>query len=368
MNIEKKVYQWQKAGLLTGTQGRSIISFEKNTSKPYISYALTVFAFFLVGLGGVSLVAANWDEISPVVKLAVSFVILGACAIAIWHAYVRGRGKLFEGLLVLFSALLMAEIGLIGQIYQLQPEGAAPFLFWSAMVCPLIFFCRTPLLPAVWLPISSYALLVFVAENDTIRSFFESIINSWFWGLGLLWLFIWTIIYQLIKIYAQNMFFGLQKALKFWIIVDTANLVLLMDFWRYNLFDVHENPKAVFAFVLALGLNAAAYIFGRRLKNLTLPLILSLLLIGSIISLGFVLSLAALGIACFHAYNNKRFRLLNICIFLIGLRIFILYCQSIFSLVGGGLALISSGIVLLILIRLWVKIKTFIKGKMKHEN
>lgn len=368
MNIEKKVHQWQKAGLLTGTQGLSIISFEKNTSKPYLSYALTVFAFFLVGLGGVSLVAANWDEISPVVKLAVSFVILCACAIATWHAYIRGRGKLFEGLLVLFSALLMAEIGLIGQIYQLQPEGAAPFLFWSAMVFPLIFFCRIPLLPAVWLPISSYALLNFVAENDTIRIFFKSITEHWFWGLGLLWLFIWTVIYQLIKIYAQDILIGLQKALKFWIIVDTANLVLLMDFWGYKLFDIHETPKAVFAFGLALGLNAAAYILGQRLKNLTLPLILSLLLAGSIIPLGFVLSLAALVIVSCHAYNNNRFRLLNVCIFLIGLRIFLLYCQSVFSLVGGGLALISSGIVLLVLIRLWVKIKTIIKGKMKHEN
>lgn len=383
MNIEKKVNQWQKAGLLSVAQGQSIIAYENNESKPYLLYALSTLAVFFIGLGVISLIAVNWDQINSVIKLSVSFSLLAVCAGLTWRAYARGNDKVFDWLLFLFSLLLMGEIGLIGQIYQLQSDGSVPFMFWSAIVLPLTFFCRRPILPALWLSIAIVSSFVFLIENfREFEIFFKMIFKNWLLGLALFAPISLAIIYQLMKSFTGKMFSGLRPAFKFWAIVTIIITTLFFDFngryfcllgsneeLKFSLMFGIKNVKTTISIMLGLyvALIAISYILGYKLKNWTFPVILSLLLIGSILPLGFVLSLAVLAIVGYGAYKTRNIRLLNLYAFLVGLRVFILYCDVAMNL-APGIGMLSSGIILLILIRSWPKIKNYIKRKVNHEN
>lgn len=370
MNIEKKVNQWQKAGLLSVTQGQSIIAYENNESKPYLLYALSTLAVFFIGLGVISLIAVNWDQINSVIKLSVSFSLLAVCAGLTWRAYARGNDKVFDWLLFLFSLLLMGEIGLIGQIYQLQPDGATPFVFWSVMMLPLVLFCQRLILPALWLLIASISFLFFGIEHTPeLEMFLESIWKLWPGGLVTLCPTALATGYGLMKFYASKRFSGLRTAFQLWTIITIIILTLLLDFYgrEFRLRALIIEPKISIIFGLNIALIAISYILGYKLKNWTFPVILSLLLIGSILPLGFVLSLAVLAVVGYGAYKTRNIRLLNLYAFLIGLRVFILYCDVAMNL-APGIGMLSSGIILLILIRSWPKIKNYIKRKVNHEN
>lgn len=124
---------------------------EKLHDENYWLMILAYFAAFLIGLGIIALVAANWEQIPNNIKLggAVSLMIVNAFAVILSMKF--KKNILTQVLCGVFAALIMAVIGLIGQIFQLRSDVSGACLLWAVCAWPL--FLITPRLLWLWIPL-----------------------------------------------------------------------------------------------------------------------------------------------------------------------------------------------------------------------
>ena len=116
--LENKLTLWEQQKLISPTQKQQILAFETQNKRPHLLTALFSLGIFILSLGIISLIAANWDEISGTVKLTIDFILLAALAAGTIVA--DARGKIFwkeAGILALFL-MTIASIGLISQVFQ----------------------------------------------------------------------------------------------------------------------------------------------------------------------------------------------------------------------------------------------------------
>lgn len=124
---------------------------EKLHDENYWLMILAYFAAFLIGLGIIALVAANWEQIPNNVKLGGAIVLMIANASAVILSMKFKKNILTQVLCGVFAALIMAVIGLIGQIFQLRSDVNGACLLWALCAWPL--FLITPRLLWLWIPL-----------------------------------------------------------------------------------------------------------------------------------------------------------------------------------------------------------------------
>lgn len=124
---------------------------EKLHDENYWLMILAYFSAFLIGLGIIALVAANWEQIPNNVKLGGAIVLMIANASAVILSMKFKKNILTQVLCGVFAALIMAVIGLIGQIFQLRSDFSGACLLWAMCAWPL--FLITPRLLWLWIPL-----------------------------------------------------------------------------------------------------------------------------------------------------------------------------------------------------------------------
>lgn len=124
---------------------------EKLHDENYWLMILAYFSAFLIGLGIIALVAANWEQIPNNVKLGGAIVLMIANAAAVILSMKFKKNILTQVLCGVFAALIMAVIGLIGQIFQLRSDVSGACLLWALCAWPL--FLITPRLLWLWIPL-----------------------------------------------------------------------------------------------------------------------------------------------------------------------------------------------------------------------
>lgn len=124
---------------------------EKLHDENYWLMILAYFSAFLIGLGIIALVAANWEQISNNIKLGGAIVLMIANASAVILSMKFKKNILTQVLCGVFAALIMAVIGLIGQIFQLRSDVSGACLLWALCAWPL--FLITPRLLWLWIPL-----------------------------------------------------------------------------------------------------------------------------------------------------------------------------------------------------------------------
>ena len=124
---------------------------EKLHDENYWLMILAYFAAFLIGLGIIALVAANWEQIPNNVKLGGAIVLMIANASAVILSMKFKKNILTQVLCGVFAALIMAVIGLIGQIFQLRSDVSGACLLWALCAWPL--FLIAPRLLWLWIPL-----------------------------------------------------------------------------------------------------------------------------------------------------------------------------------------------------------------------
>lgn len=139
---------------------------EKLHDENYWLMILAYFAAFLIGLGIIALVAANWEQIPNNVKLggAVSLMIVNAAAVILSMKF--KKNILTQVLCGVFAALIMAVIGLIGQIFQLRSDVSGACLLWALCAWPL--FLITPRLLWLWIPLLFVGTKSFAVYNTFV--------------------------------------------------------------------------------------------------------------------------------------------------------------------------------------------------------
>lgn len=139
---------------------------EKLHDENYWLMVLSYFAAFLIGLGIIALVAANWEQIPNTVKLGGAVVLMIVNAAAVILSMKFKKNILKQVLCGVFAALIMAVIGLIGQIFQLSSDVSGACLLWAACAWPL--FLITPRLLWLWIPLLFIGTKSFLFYNTLV--------------------------------------------------------------------------------------------------------------------------------------------------------------------------------------------------------
>ena len=139
---------------------------EKLHDENYWLMILAYFSAFLIGLGIIALVAANWEQIPNNIKLGGAIVLMIANASAVILSMKFKKNILTQVLCGVFAALIMAVIGLIGQIFQLRSDVSGACLLWAVCAWPL--FLITPRLLWLWIPLLFVGTKSFAIYNTFV--------------------------------------------------------------------------------------------------------------------------------------------------------------------------------------------------------
>ncbi len=159
-HLRRESAGWVADGLLTEAQRAALL--ERYPSSDASRRVMTIFAWFGAALlvGGIILVVAvNWGDIPPLVRLAAGLVLLVA-AFATGYVLRFGRGyrKTGEVVMLVGSGLFVADLALVSQQYHVEPNPQRLLLVLAASMLPLIYLIPsrayaflTPAVLAVWL-------------------------------------------------------------------------------------------------------------------------------------------------------------------------------------------------------------------------
>ncbi|MBQ8785194.1 MAG: DUF2157 domain-containing protein [Alphaproteobacteria bacterium] len=173
MRLHKKLNLWEKNQLISSEQKQKILNFEKNYRSPILFSGFIWLGIFVIALGFISIVAANWMYIPGYAKIFADFMFLGAVACATYRAYKNKSEVWFEGGMLALYMLSAASIGLIGQVFQTNGSFASFGFFWSLITFPMLLVSKRKIIPALW-------LIVFISSFGFIENIWD-IIEILFW-------------------------------------------------------------------------------------------------------------------------------------------------------------------------------------------
>ncbi len=139
------------AGIITAAQREQLMAYAAAHEPPGrlggVAW-LGVFAGLFVVAGIALLIARNWEDIGPLVRVGAFVVVLAG----VGEATIRTRDRAASAsvpleLLWLFLPLL--GIGLYGQTFQLSGDPIQPFLVWLALAAPLAWLSPRPVVATI---------------------------------------------------------------------------------------------------------------------------------------------------------------------------------------------------------------------------
>jgi uncharacterized membrane protein len=150
----RKIDAWLAAGLIDQPARDRILAYEEQHSRPLALWAVIGIGVLAIGLGIVSVVAANWDDVPGMVRLAVHLALIAALA-----GFIALRGERMErdqpwGLeaaLFVFGVLGLSFFGHTGQVYQTDSPLWKPLAAWLVLFAPLLLLRGQSWIVALWL-------------------------------------------------------------------------------------------------------------------------------------------------------------------------------------------------------------------------
>ncbi len=152
---ERQLKAWQNAGLIDGETAGRIREWEAMHGRPLGLWAIIGLGALAIGLGIVSVVAANWDAIPGETRLAIHFGLMVGLAGLLWRYLPDAAAKnayFSDGLLFIAAVLGLSFFGHVGQVYQTSSPLWQPLLAWLLIFSPLLLlFGRGWPIAGLWL-------------------------------------------------------------------------------------------------------------------------------------------------------------------------------------------------------------------------
>jgi hypothetical protein len=146
----RKLKVWEAAGLVDAATAARIRDWESTHASPVAMRAVIGIAVLAIGLGLISVVAANWDAVAGVARLGIHFALMVGLAVWLWRKSGVG-GMAAEGGLFVFGMLGLTFFGHIGQVYQTDSPLWQPLALWLVLFAPAILLRGTGWLNALLL-------------------------------------------------------------------------------------------------------------------------------------------------------------------------------------------------------------------------
>jgi uncharacterized membrane protein len=130
--LQRDLSRWESQGWVSEEGARAIRGeLEAGASGPGLSVSLATLAAVLIGFAAMSFVAAHWQEMSKLARLALLFT-------GLWGAYGLAGGLLARGLHGFAYAMVLAGVGLFGasimliaQMYHIDGNPPDAVLAWA---------------------------------------------------------------------------------------------------------------------------------------------------------------------------------------------------------------------------------------------
>lgn len=138
---ENKLKAWEKAGLIDPVTANRINTWEAAHRRPLALWAIMGIAALAIGLGLISIVAANWDAMPGSLRLVIHFALIAGLAAFLYFGQIQLAGErpwLHEAALFLFGILGLGFLGHLGQVYQTSSPLWPPLLAWLLLFAPLL--------------------------------------------------------------------------------------------------------------------------------------------------------------------------------------------------------------------------------------
>ncbi|MEO5377823.1 MAG: DUF2157 domain-containing protein [Magnetococcus sp. DMHC-6] len=362
--LQQHLQEWVREGFILSSQAESIAAYEDN--RPAGSWMRTSFMALgatVIGLGIISLVAANWYLISSQIKLGGDLLLLLALASGVLWTGERQTVWLREIFLILFLLACMASIGLIGQIYHASGHLPEAMLFWCLATLSAVLLSKESYLPFLWTTLFLGSLLFYSWER---MLFYPHHSDFWRWlGLILLLPSFCAIFSHLLTRLRGPL--SLIVALKGWTLISAGMGVFTIDLILSSSEQPTDSgwlvflPGFIFGGILWLGIWMDKGIRALRKKLLLISWALymisfplgSMFLTSEYAGAGFTIAImgsfaGAVGLA------GQR-SIFTYLILLMGLRFLGVYVTAVGGLALTGVGLIFSGLLILGIIYLWGK-------------
>ncbi len=137
----RKINEWHAAGLIDADTHARLIHYEAENSRPLALWAVFGIGALTIGLGLISVVAANWEDIPGQTRLAIHLALIIAALAAV---FMRGASlaKMWpwanEALLFVAAILGLTFFGHLGQVYQTTSPLWKPLATWLVLFAPLL--------------------------------------------------------------------------------------------------------------------------------------------------------------------------------------------------------------------------------------
>lgn len=363
VGVERNLARWQAAGLIDAETAQAIHYYEQQNARPIAQWAIAGLALLALALGLTLLVAANWDQISAPVKLAVHFALTAASGLAIWIGQRRGMASVTEGALFLLGALVLGGIALQGQIYQLASPIWQPLAIWTVLCAPAVTMLGTTRLTGLMLGLMACWLGIALASDGMGQpeTAFHLRIGA---ALGIPFLLLLTSA----LITERSKFAAALRA------VALAALLVLGSFahlaWATTIdgADIREALKVLPIPLLAALLCLATLRKAGGPQNVTTTTVIATFAAAALVAFiphddswpwrlfGAAVFTAMWGAICRAAVTEGWRHLFGLGVGAIALRLFIVYFELFGSLATTGAGLIVGGLLVLALLGIWQRI------------
>lgn len=370
MSLHTKLDAWQQAGVIDAQTRARIDAFERANERPVLLYALGGLGAVTIGIGIISIVAANWDAIDKSVKLGLDLLVGCALSVALYVAATRDRRWPTEVLTGVHYVFVLASLALIGQIYQLGTPTHQALLAWSLSTAPMMLLVRTPLLGFVWLAglvWTHIATSVFYLEGLEARLGYDDVLVGnlaatiafastfgflclarvpWFVreraAVSATWtsaLWVTSVCNALALCFVFYTDLGAKEGLS-WSIAVSAVLMAAFAWLLPRLYPgLMERPRL--GVRILLGLTWLVFVAATSYPRDDLP------------AVGAIAQVLILGVTAWTVLQLGLLRLFNVLTGLIALRVLVMYFEVFGSMLSTGVGMISGGLLTLLLAWVW---------------
>jgi uncharacterized membrane protein len=361
--LKKKLHDWVAKDLLTTEQSQKILAYEEeNEGSSWALMGFLILGAVVIGIGIISLIAANWHLTPPWLKLAGNFSFHFFLVFLGFKFWREEKWGYFELVLVLIFMLSLASIGLISQIFHTGGKLYQALQFWSIITFGLFLLSRHKFLPYLWAFTFFGTLSFSLFEAQWLREIFYKSEPSLFLLLPLISFMSAVLFRHLAGDTIQT------KALRFTaVLMGCCSILFMEQVTKFIRLDSLDYNLTAYLPSYILGLLALLSIsFNKNYKSVQKVLLASILAIYflplhlshffyvasflmSFISISFFIALAL-----FMITIQER-RLFSVFINIVGLRFLFLYFQAFGGLAYTGFGLIISGVLMISAVILWKK-------------
>ena len=379
--IEKKLQIWEQQGFINGDQHDAILAFgqgEKQNNNWWL-YSLIILGSAIIGLGIISLIAANWEQIPNSIKLGTDFLLLSVLAIVIFWQKQQPKKPWADALISAFIILCLASIGLIAQIYHINGHWYHAVLLWSLITLPIVLFARHLFVHFLWVSLFINAAVWSCVDlaGGSLRYTLRELP-----ALLLLAPLLSATLYLLAR--RVHVLYKTSSSFFFWFQISALIALAAIDLIRSGgdtqVFEWRWYLPAWLTAAVLIGLILIRPAYQPLNKGLLIATILLLILYfqPDILFTGQTrytfsaldsaaraslwladdirapaLTILILFLYAIHAGNSGYHRTFNVITFLIGLRFVTLYFQAMGGLAATGVGLILSGLLIIGIAWFW---------------